>query len=98
MADELGDVAFTALVATASLGYDPRKVLAQVAAKVRKRLTGPQPPNPTPPQAAVGGSIRRVSRVAEQESRRSLMSMVDVTQKRVPPWRGMWFDRAEPVG
>lgn len=50
VADELGDVAFTALVAAASLGYDPREVLARVATKVRTRLTGPQ--------AAVGGSCR----------------------------------------
>jgi NTP pyrophosphatase (non-canonical NTP hydrolase) len=42
VAAELGDVAFTALVAAASLGYDPREVLAQVAAKVRARLTGPE--------------------------------------------------------
>ncbi|WP_245674204.1 MazG-like family protein [Actinoplanes rectilineatus] len=35
---ELGDVAFTALVAAASLGADPRKVLADVAAKVASRL------------------------------------------------------------
>lgn len=56
VADELGDVAFTALVAAASLGYDPREVLAQVAAKVRTRLTGPQPP--TAPPAAAGASIR----------------------------------------
>ena len=32
MADELGDVAFTALVAAVSLGHDPRILLAQVAA------------------------------------------------------------------
>jgi phosphoribosyl-ATP pyrophosphohydrolase len=35
---ELGDVAFTALVAAASLGHDPRDVLAAVAAKVDARL------------------------------------------------------------
>jgi NTP pyrophosphatase (non-canonical NTP hydrolase) len=46
VADELGDVAFTALVAAASLGYDPREVLARIATKVRIRLTGSQPPNP----------------------------------------------------
>ncbi|HEX5206109.1 MAG TPA: hypothetical protein VFW27_39805 [Actinoplanes sp.] len=46
VADELGDVAFTALVAAASLGYDPREVLAQIAIKVRTRLTGAQPPIP----------------------------------------------------
>ena len=44
VADELGDVAFTALVAAASLGYDPREVLARVAAKVRSRLNTPHPP------------------------------------------------------
>ncbi len=44
VADELGDVAFTALVAAASLGYDPREVLARVAAKVRPRQISPQPP------------------------------------------------------
>ena len=38
VADELGDVAFTALVAAASLGFDPRAVLAGVAAKVGERL------------------------------------------------------------
>lgn len=41
VADELGDVAFTALVAAASLGHDPREVLARVATKVRARLTAP---------------------------------------------------------
>lgn len=46
VADELGDVAFTALVAAASLGYDPREVLARIAAKVRTRLTDSQPPAP----------------------------------------------------
>jgi NTP pyrophosphatase (non-canonical NTP hydrolase) len=46
VADELGDVAFTALVAAASLGYDPREVLARIAIKVRTRLTGSQPPTP----------------------------------------------------
>ncbi|MEU4244228.1 AAA family ATPase [Actinoplanes sp. NPDC026619] len=54
VADELGDVAFTALVAAASLGYDPREVLAQVAAKVRPRLTSPPPPGPQ--RAAAAGS------------------------------------------
>ncbi|WP_433294405.1 hypothetical protein ACQP2F_33020 [Actinoplanes sp. CA-030573] len=44
VADELGDVAFTALVAAASLGYDPRTLLTQVAAKVVARLPGPQQP------------------------------------------------------
>ena len=45
VADELGDVAFTALVAAASLGYHPRELLAQVAAKVLARL-GPAPSSP----------------------------------------------------
>lgn len=39
VAAELGDVAFTALVAAASLGFDPRTVLAEVAAKVNGRFT-----------------------------------------------------------
>ncbi len=48
VADELGDVAFTALVAVASLGYDPQDILRRVADKVRPRLTGPpQTPVPT---------------------------------------------------
>lgn len=38
VADELGDVAFTALVAAASLGFHPQDVLAQVSRKVRARL------------------------------------------------------------
>jgi NTP pyrophosphatase (non-canonical NTP hydrolase) len=38
VAAELGDVAFTALVAAASLGFDPQVVLAGVAAKVQGRL------------------------------------------------------------
>lgn len=38
VADELGDVAFTALVALASLGFDPRTVMDGVAAKVTGRL------------------------------------------------------------
>jgi NTP pyrophosphatase (non-canonical NTP hydrolase) len=42
VAAELGDVAFTALVAAASLGFDPRTVLAEVAHKVTARL--PPPP------------------------------------------------------
>jgi NTP pyrophosphatase (non-canonical NTP hydrolase)/predicted kinase len=37
--DELGDVAFTALVAAASLGHDPHEVLTQVARKFRTRRT-----------------------------------------------------------
>lgn len=36
--DELGDVAFTALVAAASLGFDARTVLTRVADKVLGRL------------------------------------------------------------
>ena len=38
VAGELADVAFTALVAIASLGRDPREALADCAAKVRQRL------------------------------------------------------------
>lgn len=38
VAAELGDVAFTALVAAASLGFDPETVLADVARKVTARL------------------------------------------------------------
>jgi NTP pyrophosphatase (non-canonical NTP hydrolase) len=38
VAAELGDVAFTAMVAAASLGFDPRTVLAEVAAKVNSRF------------------------------------------------------------
>ena len=45
VADELGDVAFTALVAAASIGFDPLVVLAGVADKVRARLTDPTTPN-----------------------------------------------------
>lgn len=41
VADELGDVAFTALVAAASLGFDPAVVLAGVARKVVDRLPVP---------------------------------------------------------
>jgi predicted kinase/NTP pyrophosphatase (non-canonical NTP hydrolase) len=41
VANELGDVAVTALVAAASLGFDPRAVLARVAAKVVGRLDPP---------------------------------------------------------
>ena len=39
VAAELGDVAFTAMVAAASLGFDPRTVLAEAAAKVNSRFT-----------------------------------------------------------
>jgi len=42
VADELGDVALTALVAVASLGFDPRQVLAGTASKVRERLAAVQ--------------------------------------------------------
>ena len=38
VAAELGDVAFTALVAVSSLGFDPQTVLAGVARKVVDRL------------------------------------------------------------
>ena len=41
VADELGDVASTALVAAASLGFDPAVVLARVARKVVDRLPVP---------------------------------------------------------
>jgi hypothetical protein len=41
VADELGDVAFTALVAAASLGFAPDVVLAGVALKVVDRLGAP---------------------------------------------------------
>jgi NTP pyrophosphatase (non-canonical NTP hydrolase) len=59
VADELGDVAFTALVAAASLGYDPRTLLTQVAAKVVARLPIPQRPltpsgDPDGPSGTVG--------------------------------------------
>ncbi|WP_305789392.1 hypothetical protein [Symbioplanes lichenis] len=48
VAAELGDIAFTALVAAASLGYDPRTVLAAVATKVSTRLAPPAT-SPAPP-------------------------------------------------
>ncbi|NMO51499.1 hypothetical protein HH310_09885 [Actinoplanes sp. TBRC 11911] len=38
VADELADVAFTALVAIASLGFSPEDTLARCAQKVAKRL------------------------------------------------------------
>jgi NTP pyrophosphatase (non-canonical NTP hydrolase) len=38
VADELADVAFTALVANESLGYDAREVVEACAAKVAARL------------------------------------------------------------
>ncbi|RPE39114.1 NTP pyrophosphatase (non-canonical NTP hydrolase) [Streptomyces sp. Ag109_O5-1] len=38
VADELGDVAFTALIAAASLGFDPRRVMATVALKIIGRI------------------------------------------------------------
>jgi NTP pyrophosphatase (non-canonical NTP hydrolase) len=38
VADELADVALTAMVAIESLGYDPNEVLAACAAKVLGRL------------------------------------------------------------
>jgi 8-oxo-dGTP diphosphatase len=37
-----------------SLDSNSHEVLAQVAVEIRTRLTGVQPPDPTPPQAAVG--------------------------------------------
>jgi NTP pyrophosphatase (non-canonical NTP hydrolase) len=43
VAAELGDVAFTALVAAASLGFDPQAVLAGVADKVSSRLAASPP-------------------------------------------------------
>ncbi|GIM94423.1 hypothetical protein [Paractinoplanes toevensis] len=64
VADELGDVAFTALVAAASLGYDPLTVLGRVADKVRPRLNSPSPTTVTatrPPTATAlqsGGTAR----------------------------------------
>jgi NTP pyrophosphatase (non-canonical NTP hydrolase) len=42
VADELADVALTALVAIESMGFDPHEVLAACAAKVLKRLDGSQ--------------------------------------------------------
>jgi NTP pyrophosphatase (non-canonical NTP hydrolase) len=54
VADELGDVAFTALVAAASLGFDPEPLLTRVAAKIQSRLppasasTAPDTPDPPP--------------------------------------------------
>ncbi|MFF5085487.1 MazG nucleotide pyrophosphohydrolase domain-containing protein [Actinoplanes sp. NPDC000266] len=47
VADELGDVAFTALVAAASLGHDPHKVLARIARKATARIPATPPPVPT---------------------------------------------------
>jgi NTP pyrophosphatase (non-canonical NTP hydrolase) len=60
VADELGDVAFTALVAAASLGYDPHELLEQVATKVLARLPSPQSPTPAP--TAGDGSTPRTGR------------------------------------
>jgi NTP pyrophosphatase (non-canonical NTP hydrolase) len=41
VADELGDIAITALVAASSMGFDPRQILAGTAAKVAARFGGP---------------------------------------------------------
>ncbi len=41
VADELADVAFTALVAIASLGFDPQQTVERCAEKVAARLGGP---------------------------------------------------------
>ena len=49
VAAELADVAFTALVAIASLGLDPRDALTDCATKVQDRFERPWPPLPTPP-------------------------------------------------
>ncbi|GAA0472585.1 hypothetical protein Ade02nite_52320 [Paractinoplanes deccanensis] len=55
VAAELADVAFTALVALASLDLDPRQALTECAAKVRARLPSDGPPTPArlpwPPHA-----------------------------------------------
>lgn len=50
VADELGDIAITALVAACSMGLDPRQVLADTAAKVAARFSRPAP-QPTRPAA-----------------------------------------------
>jgi NTP pyrophosphatase (non-canonical NTP hydrolase) len=53
VAAELGDVAFGALVTAASMGFAPRQVLADTAAKVGARYGVPGPPGtePDPPAA-----------------------------------------------
>ncbi|MEU8818378.1 hypothetical protein [Actinoplanes sp. NPDC048796] len=43
VAAELADVAFTALVAIASLDLDPHRALADCAGKLRSRLSPPDP-------------------------------------------------------
>jgi NTP pyrophosphatase (non-canonical NTP hydrolase) len=43
VAQELADVAFTALVAIASLGFEPQDTLAECARKVADRLQPPAP-------------------------------------------------------
>ncbi|XVU22154.1 hypothetical protein ACQPZJ_33450 [Actinoplanes sp. CA-054009] len=61
VAAELADVAFTALVAIASLGLDPHEALTACTEKLRTRLaTTPQadpPPRPLawPPQSPITG-------------------------------------------
>jgi NTP pyrophosphatase (non-canonical NTP hydrolase) len=44
VADQLGDVAFGALVAAATMGFDPRQVLVGTAGKVAARFGIPAPP------------------------------------------------------
>lgn len=51
VAAELADVAFTALVAIASLDLNPHEALTACATKVRARFPGPEtaPVSPAPP-------------------------------------------------
>ena len=58
VADELGDVAITALVAASSMGFDPRRVLADTAAKVATRfgILGTRPGTDSPPQVTCGAN------------------------------------------
>ncbi|MEV4351854.1 hypothetical protein AB0J83_45965 [Actinoplanes sp. NPDC049596] len=49
VAAELADVAFTALVAIASLDLDPQERLTACAAKLRSRLAASPPPEAWPP-------------------------------------------------
>nr|WP_245923304.1 MazG-like family protein [Actinoplanes atraurantiacus] len=52
VAAELADVAFTALVAIASLDLDPQRALADCAGKLRSRLPAGPGPSAWPPHPA----------------------------------------------
>jgi NTP pyrophosphatase (non-canonical NTP hydrolase) len=57
VADELGDVAFGALVTASSMGFDPRQVLADTAAKVAARfgIRAPWPDTESHPMPLLDG-------------------------------------------